>query len=96
MTNRKRGLASYDNDQHRRLEGGFAEGAYEKGSSMERGTLHEFGVEAESDVGEKQLRATDESTGPLNDGVHDPSKSSVSPGPGKKSGSGGSDQGTFV
>jgi hypothetical protein len=63
---------------------------------MERGTLHEFAVEGASDVGRKELSTTDESPGPLNDGVDDPSKAASSPRPGKKSGSAGSDEGTFV
>ena len=96
MTNRKRGLAGYDNDQHRQLSDGFADGAYEKGSNMERGTLHEFAAEGASDAGKKRPGATDESPGPLDDGVHDPSKAASSPHPGKKSGTGGSDRGTFV
>jgi hypothetical protein len=96
MTNRKKGLAGYDNDQQRRLDDGFAEGAYEKGSSMERGTIHEFAAVGVSDVGAKQLNVADESPGRLDDGVHDPAKAANSPQPGNKTGASGSDRGTFV
>ena len=94
MTNRKKGLAGYDNDQQRRLDDGFAEGAYEKGSSMERGTVHEFAAEGASDVGAKQLNVADESPGRLDDGVHDPTKAANSPQ--HKTRASGSDRATFV
>lgn len=59
MTNRKRGVAAYDNDQQRRVAGAADEASYEKGSTMERGTAHEFATEDLSQVGAKDLNIED-------------------------------------
>ena len=60
MTNRKQGTANYDNDQHRKLAAGQEAELDEKGSTMERGTAHEFSTEPVSDAGAKEPKADDE------------------------------------
>jgi len=60
MTNQKKGLASYDNDQQRKVVGQGKEAMYEKGSTMDRGTSHEFATEDLSEVGEKRPAAVDQ------------------------------------
>jgi len=63
MTNQKKGLAGYDNDQQRKAAGTESDAMVEKGSQMERGTSHEFSTEDISDSGTKDLKAVDPEPG---------------------------------
>lgn len=65
MTNRKKGLAKFDNDQQR--TGAASRDPdiemYEKGTQMERGTAHEFSSELQSEAGSKNPRVSDRPPG---------------------------------
>jgi hypothetical protein len=63
MTQRKDGLAGYDNDQQRAIGAESGQPMYEKGSAMERGTAHEFSSEQQSEVGSKDLKGSDPAPG---------------------------------
>lgn len=63
MTNQKKGLAGYDNDQQRKAAGTESDAMVEKGSQMERGTSHEFSTEDISDSGAKDQKVIDRAPG---------------------------------
>ena len=64
MTNFKRGAARHNNDQTRLIAEGQGRTTVEKGSTMDRGTSHEFGTEELSEVGRKDPKAADLRRGP--------------------------------
>ena len=68
MTNFKRGVARRSNDQTRLISEGQGRTEVEQGSTMDRGTSHEFSTEELSEVGNKHPKAADLPPGPVRGG----------------------------